>query len=144
MRAVVTIIAVLAAAQPVITCGSAPDARGNLRATDGGNMRPQVHLVLQCFIWNYFRIENAVAVRFAQNVRKLPQRARANSSALIHGDSDASLEFHYYGSHGTTLSIEGISGGTRSRIIQCLRSLKPLNGYDEEDLADGSGETQGG
>ena len=46
MRSVITFIAGLAAGQPAITFGCAPDSRGNLRITVGGKMHPKVHLAL--------------------------------------------------------------------------------------------------
>ena len=52
------------------------------------------------------------------------------------------LDFYYYDSNGTALGIRDITGGTRSRITRCLKSSKPLAGFDEDltkfqELADG-------
>ena len=134
MRTVVTFIAGLAAGQPAITFGCIPDQRGNLRQAVGSKMHPKVHLALQYLIRNYFRIENVVAVRLAKSVHRLPQFPQADSCTLIHYDNDVTPGFHYYESNGTALNIRDITGGTKSRIIQCLKSSKPLAGFDE-DLA---------
>ena len=68
-------------------------------------MHPKVHLALQCLVRNYFRIENVVAVRLVKSVRRLPQFARADSSALVRYDNDVKLGLHFYESDGTALSI---------------------------------------
>ena len=60
--------------------------------------------------------------------------------------------FHYYEADGTALNVYDITGATRARVIQCLKSSKPSSGFDQdlsrfEDLADPpaqGGQEQGG
>ena len=89
-------------------------------------------MALQFLVRNYFRIENVVAMRFAKSVNKHPAVTYAESCTLVHYDNDVAPGFHDYESDGTALNISDITGSTHARIIQCLKSSKPLAGFDED------------
>ena len=120
--------------------GYLPNQQGNLRKTTASQLSPKVHMALQFLVRNYFCIENVVAIRFAKSVSKLPAVTYAESCALVHYDRDVTPGFHYHESDGMALYISDITGSTHARIIQCLKSSKPLAGFDAdlskfEDLA---------
>ena len=93
--------------------------------TTASRRSPKVHVALLCRIRKYFRIENAVAVRLAKDMRNLPAAPRADSCALVSYDNDVTPGFHYYEAGGTALNVYDITGTARARVIQRLKSSNP-------------------
>eukprot|EP00959_Pyramimonas_sp_CCMP1952_P294957 6169285-Pyramimonas_sp.AAC.1 len=109
--------------------------------TSASRFSPNADLALQCPIRNFIRIENVVSVRLAESIHELPPVACAGSCTLVQYDNDVSSGFHCYEAEGTALNIHDIAGSTHSRTIQCLESMKPQVGFDQdmttfEELAD--------
>eukprot|EP00959_Pyramimonas_sp_CCMP1952_P258801 5410254-Pyramimonas_sp.AAC.1 len=93
---------------------------------------PEVHLVLQCLIRNFSRIENVVSVGLTKSIHRLPPVEYADSGARVHYDSDVNPGFHYYAAECTALNICDIIGPAQARIIQCLKFTKPQAGFDQD------------
>eukprot|EP00959_Pyramimonas_sp_CCMP1952_P318720 6669019-Pyramimonas_sp.AAC.1 len=51
---------------------------------------------------------------------------------MVHCDNDVNPGFHYYEAEGTALNKYIILGSTHSRITQCLKSIIPQAGFDQD------------
>eukprot|EP00959_Pyramimonas_sp_CCMP1952_P031600 662783-Pyramimonas_sp.AAC.1 len=83
-----TFVASLSAGRPALTFGYVRTKTGTLQMTTASRLSPKVHLALQYLIRNFFRIENAVSVRSAESIHKLPLVTYADSCTLVHYDND--------------------------------------------------------
>eukprot|EP00959_Pyramimonas_sp_CCMP1952_P345932 7245072-Pyramimonas_sp.AAC.1 len=100
-----TSVASLSAGRPALTFGYVPTKRGTLQMTAASRLSPKVHLALQYFIRNYFRIENVVSVRLAKSIHTLPPVTYADSCTLVHYDNDVDPGFHYHEAEGRLRSV---------------------------------------
>eukprot|EP00974_Lingulodinium_polyedra_P092539 8965637-Lingulodinium_polyedra.AAC.1 len=69
---------------------------------------------------HFFRVGNAIAVRLATAVHRVPKCSYADSSVLIHYSYDLDPDFHYYETDDIAVGITAITQRGHARIIQYL------------------------
>eukprot|EP00959_Pyramimonas_sp_CCMP1952_P339734 7115057-Pyramimonas_sp.AAC.1 len=111
-----------------MTFGYVPTKKGTLQMTSARRLSPKVHLAFQYLTRNFSRIENVVSVWLAKSIHKLPPVppfTYADSCTLVHYDNDVDPGVHCYEAEGTALKVHDVAGSAHSRIIQCLKLIKP-------------------
>eukprot|EP00959_Pyramimonas_sp_CCMP1952_P299924 6273217-Pyramimonas_sp.AAC.1 len=98
-RTVSIVVASRSAGRPALTFGYVPIKKGALQMT-------------------------TASLRLAKSIHALPPVTYDDSCIWVHYDNDVNPGFHYYEAEGTALNIPDI-GSAHSRIIKCLKSIKP-------------------
>ena len=100
--------------------------------TAASRLSPKVRFAVQCRIRVDFRIENAVAVRLAKSMRKLPAASYADSCVPVHYDNDVTPGFHHDEADGAALNVHDITGAAHAKVTQCIKCSKPSSGFNED------------